>query len=118
LEEILTDDSAFSKAAQTYKTVVTHYFSVKLELWYNIVLHNVTGLDLVNLVSKFASSRGAIHGHASGGSSSNNCTKEITATLHDLAWNLHLALEEVDQYIIDTWLSDSENVQGFLGAVL
>ena len=103
LEEILTNDSAFSKAAQTYKTVVTHYFSTKLELWYNIVLHNVTGLDVVALVSEFATGRGAIHGHSSGGSSSNNCTAEITTVLHELAWNLHIALEEVDQYIIATW---------------
>jgi len=103
LENILADDSALSKAAQTYKTVVTHYFATKLELWYIIVLHNVTGLDVVTLVNEFQSGRGAIHGHASGTSSRKKCTKEIVASLHNLGWSLHLALEEVDVYITTNW---------------
>ena len=37
-EDILNDDSAFFKAVQKYKNIVTHYLASKMEIWMAIFL--------------------------------------------------------------------------------
>jgi hypothetical protein len=97
----LNDDTLFSKNSQTYKTVVTHYFASKLEIWYTIVLQPILGLDLCILVFEFQSGRGAIHAHILAYSKSLDWNQEITRALHDYALYVHSRLEELDGYIQD-----------------
>ena len=48
---ILTDDTVFSKASQSYQHIVTHYLCAKMELWMGLFMkstHGVTGGLLTN----------------------------------------------------------------------
>jgi hypothetical protein len=52
-DNILQSDTSFSKAAHTYKNVVTHYFASKVEVWYALVLKPILGIDMALLVHEF-----------------------------------------------------------------
>jgi hypothetical protein len=62
----MSDKRAWAKAIHSYKTVVTHCFSCKMELWLLFFVSAVYGLLHVNGVHEFGSSRGAIHAHMIG----------------------------------------------------
>ena len=62
--DILDNNSAFVRAVQTYKNVVTHYFAAKTEIWMALYMKPVFGVTGGNLANKFAVSRGAIHFHS------------------------------------------------------
>jgi hypothetical protein len=63
---IMSDKRAWAKSIHSYKTVVTHYFACKMELWLLFFVSPVYGLEHVNGVHDFGSSRGAIHAHMLG----------------------------------------------------
>jgi hypothetical protein len=50
---VINSDGAFSAAAHTYKNVVTHFFTSKVEVWYRCVLQPMLGIDMALLVHEF-----------------------------------------------------------------
>jgi len=65
-EEIMNDSTAFHRAAQNYKPVVTHFFMAKLETWIITYLCPVLGLSHATGTIEFGTTRGAIHSHILG----------------------------------------------------
>jgi hypothetical protein len=98
-DSVLNSDNAFSKAAHTYKNVVTHYFASKVEVWYALVLYPLLGIDLAMLVHEFQTSRGAIHCHVSGYSSHEESWQQINDELFKYSITLHDALVDLDVFL-------------------
>lgn len=98
----LDNDTNFSMHAQTYKTIVTHYFACKLEIWYTLVLKPLLGIDLCTLVHEFQTARGAIHSHVLAYSEDQPWNEDIKRALHDYALRLHSLLQDLDAYIKTT----------------
>jgi hypothetical protein len=96
---ILENDAIFSMHSQKYKTVVTHYFAAKVELWYPLVLQPLLGIDICTLVHEFQSGRGAIHSHLLAYSDDQPWNKDINNALHDYALHIHSSLKALDQHI-------------------
>ncbi|KAL7526201.1 hypothetical protein ACHAXR_003700, partial [Thalassiosira sp. AJA248-18] len=59
-DRILTEQSDFTAAVQSYKQVVTHYFASKLEIWFTLFMNMkpVMGVDQTTLSKEFAPTRG------------------------------------------------------------
>jgi PIF1 helicase. len=98
-EDILNNDAIFSMHSQKYKTVVTHYFAAKVELWYTLVLQPLLGIDICTFVHEFQSGRGAIHSHSLAYSEDQPWNEEIKNALHDYALHVHSSLKNLDEYI-------------------
>jgi hypothetical protein len=106
---VLNSDGAFSNAAHTYKTVVTHYFASKVEVWYNLVLKPLMGIDMAMLVHEFQTGRGAIHSHVAGYSNHDAVWERVNDGLFSYSIALHNALTELDSNISD--LASDEEVR-------
>ena len=62
-ESIMEGYDFFINAVQTYKHVVTHYLSSKMELWTGIFMKPLFDIASGSLTFEFDKSRGAIHYH-------------------------------------------------------
>ena len=61
---ILTDDTAYTKAAQSYQRIITHYLCAKMELWMGLFMNPTHGVTSGLLNNEFATRRGVIHFHS------------------------------------------------------
>jgi hypothetical protein len=62
----MSDKRYWAKEIHSYKTFVTHYFALKMNLWLLFFVYAVYGLLHVNGVHEFGSSHGAICAHLIG----------------------------------------------------
>ena len=61
--QILIDNIAFAKPAQSYQHIVTHYVCVKMELWMGLFMNPTHGVIGGLLTDEFSQDRGAINVH-------------------------------------------------------
>ena len=96
----------FINAVQTYKHVVTHYLSSKMDICTGIFMKplfdNVSG----SLTFKFAKSRGAIHYHCIMCCHGENNTK-LSLILKLLTLQIHYGLEIVNKHIATTYVAET-----------
>ncbi len=62
---ILENNGMFSRAVLKYKTVISHYLAVKMELFAGIVMKPVHELEEADTSFEFSKGRGVIHYHSS-----------------------------------------------------
>ncbi|KAL7537702.1 hypothetical protein ACHAXR_008006, partial [Thalassiosira sp. AJA248-18] len=103
-DRILTDQSAFTAAVQSYKQIVTHYFASKLEIWFALFMKPVMGVDQTTLSKEFAPTRGGIHTHSTN-TSSHPAVAKFQEYLRDYAESADNAFQLVNQFIENTYSS-------------
>jgi hypothetical protein len=101
-ENVLESDAVFSKAAHTYKNIVTHYFASKIEVWYALILKPLFGIDMGLLVHEFQTGRGAIHCHVAAYSNHESTWQTINDALFNFSVAIHDALVDLDMFIYIT----------------
>ena len=101
---IMTDDSAFVEAVQTYKNVVTHYFAAKTEIWMALFMSPVFGVEGGNLSMEFAKSRGCIHFH-SVLQAAHRALRIGSDELRNYAKTISESMKTIDQFIDGHWTS-------------
>jgi hypothetical protein len=101
-ENVLESDAAFSKAAHTYKNIVTHYFASKIEVWYALILKPLFGIDMALLVHEFQTGRGAIHCPVAAYSNHDSTWQTITDALFNFSIAIHDTLVDLDMFIYIT----------------
>ena len=62
--DILTDDTKFAKAVESYQYIVTHCLCVKIELWVGLFINLAYGVTDGLLSNEFATRRGQIIFHS------------------------------------------------------
>lgn len=105
-QQILDDDTAFARAVQMYKNVVTHYLESKMEIWMTLFMKPVFGVTSGQLTNEFAQSRGAIHFH-SVLRIKNETTTKIQAGLKVFALAIDDAMHILNEYITKEYEQDS-----------
>ena len=91
---ILTDDSMFNTAVQSYKNIVTNYQSSKMEIWNVHFLCPVCGVEGGNSSIEYAKSHGGQHNHKPSHSSS-PALKEDSQLLKCISLEIHQAMKPV-----------------------
>ena len=97
-EAVLNDDKVYNAVMHDYKTVVTHFFAAKSEMWLSHFLRPVHGIEEFSSTKEFAKSRGAIHLHGVGYGNSEAFT-DIDCALATAAKTINKLLMELDAHI-------------------
>ena len=85
---------------QAYKTVVTHFFACKVEVWISCFLNDVFGVKETMYNYEFAKSRGAIHVHLLAYTHGLSYSK-LDAILAAGALDINDLMDELDKFIAD-----------------
>jgi len=103
------NNSAFTKAMQCYKHVVTHYMVSKMELWTVLFMAPVYGVDAGALMFEFARSQGMIHYH-SNLESNHLAVKQSQEVLATFALAINSAMEDLNN-VTEEMYNQSTHVQ-------
>ena len=107
-QKILDDDTAFSIAVQTYKHIVTHYLSGKMENWLGIFMGPIFGVIAALIVFEFAKTRGAIHYHSLLICDNENFQQKLQESLEILALSIHESVKKLNTFICNNWLEERD----------
>ena len=107
-QKILDDDTAFSLAVQTYKHIVTHYLSGKMENWLGIFMGPIFGVIAALIVFEFAKTRGAIHYHSLLICDNENFQQKLQESLEILALSIHESVKKLNTFICNNWSEERD----------